>query len=114
MKRPYNAEKLSTKATHIHLKSIDLQGLYNIQDQLMIYTPIRIDEVGEDALYHTMIPSYSILLSVGVLEIIVIIRRYLWKSNKAEEKEQQPSPEILQTSSRPENILAAFALNVLK
>lgn len=53
MKRPYNAEKQATKATHVNLKSIDLQGLHNTQDQLMIKTPILIDEVREDALYHT-------------------------------------------------------------
>lgn len=113
MKIPYNSEKQATKAIHVNLKTIDLQGLHNIQDQLMIQTPIQIDEVRENTLYHTTIPFYSILLSAGVLGIIVATRRYLWKRNDVKRK-QQPSPEILQTSSNPDNIPATFSLNVLK
>lgn len=100
MKIPYHAEKQSNKVPHIHLKSIDLQGLHNIQDQLMmIQTPIQL---------------YSILLSAGVLGVLVATRRYLWKCNKDVKKEQQPSNEILQASGNPENIPATFSLNVLK
>lgn len=67
MKIPYNAEKQAATSPHLHLNSIDLEGLHSIRDQVMLEQPIHLDTIQSDVLYHTTIPFYFILLSASTL-----------------------------------------------
>ncbi|XP_026326336.1 uncharacterized protein LOC113235027 [Hyposmocoma kahamanoa] len=61
---------------HIKLNSINLKGLNDIEDKILMQQPIKIDHINNQ-LYHTTIPFYGILLSAAILTSIIII----WRSN---------------------------------
>lgn len=112
-KIPYDVQKHAT-ATHIELNSIDLQGLHNIQDKIMNQAPVQLDHMQVDAIYHTTIPFYGLLLCAGVITIIMLTRRYRCKCNNVKEKDQQIPAIVLEGNRNLENIPATFSLNVLK
>lgn len=114
MKIPYDAEQRAVTATHVNLNSINLQGLHSIQDQLTIQNPVQLEKVHTDALYHTTIPFYGVLLSASVLVIIVTIRRYLRRCANTTKKDQKPQAATLENNDSSGELPATFSLNVLK
>lgn len=110
----YDAKKQAAVSTHVNLNSIDLQGLHDIQEKIMMQSPVEAKYVRMDALYHTTIPFYAVTLSGVVLIVILVTRRYLWECKKTPTKSQESPAVILQKQDYPGDIPATFSLNVLK
>ncbi|XP_022822053.1 uncharacterized protein LOC111354978 [Spodoptera litura] len=71
----YNMDIKPEKMTQLKLKSIDLSRVHDVQYQLMAQPAIRLNQIPDDALYHTTIPFYTLLLlSAFALIILLIIR----------------------------------------
>ncbi|XP_026319513.1 uncharacterized protein LOC113230006 [Hyposmocoma kahamanoa] len=106
---------------HIKLNSINLKGLHDIEDKILMQQPIKIDHINNQ-LYHTTIPFYGILLSAAILTSIIIIRRSnlctrlkiknpASKDETSTENRINESPEEVEHRS-PKS--ATFSLQVLK
>ncbi|XP_049887860.1 uncharacterized protein LOC126382136 [Pectinophora gossypiella] len=122
MKIPYDEEKRPTTTSHINLHSINLKGLHEIEDRIMMEAPLQLERAQPNALYHTTIPFYIVILSAGALTLYIVLRRYRLWHHKTIEDPASPAPgrhiyekpgnkKQLQTL---ENVPATFSLNVLK
>lgn len=90
MKITYPDDIKITPKTHLNLNTIDLRALHNHQDKIMVQPPLQLASSTE-ALYHTTIPFYIVLLGAAALAAIVLSRRYgLWKRNPGK-REQDPN-----------------------
>lgn len=117
MKIPTDAVTQSPEMqTHIELNSIDLKGLHEIQDKVMLQPNLHLNSIPT-TLYHTTVPFYGVLSSALVLITIICIRRYRTNRCRANPEIRTKKPEAIYAipeKPAPQRTPATFALNVLK
>uniref|UniRef100_A0A2A4JNX4 Envelope fusion protein n=1 Tax=Heliothis virescens TaxID=7102 RepID=A0A2A4JNX4_HELVI len=79
------------EATQFKLNSIDLTNLHDAQYKVMAQTPLQLQPIQSEYLYHTTIPLYIILSSLLALAIFIILRRH--KMFQCKMKEQPAGDE---------------------
>lgn len=70
-------EKLTR--SHIHLNSIDLRRLHDVQQKITTQPALQLDQVPSSYLYHTTIPLYIVVFGALILAMILFARRYKGK-----------------------------------
>lgn len=110
---PFNTEGQMKISSHINLNSINLEELHNIQGKIMMQAPIRTNGDQTEALYHTTVPFYVVLISAGAFIIIMLRQRYNILTCSKPTKDEQP-PVLPENQKNPETIPSTFSLNVLK
>lgn len=63
-------------SSHVNLKSVDLRQLHNIQNKLLLETPLRLDTNLPSSLFHTTLPMYVTLIGISIFAVIFVGRRY--------------------------------------
>ncbi|XP_026330077.1 uncharacterized protein LOC113237706 [Hyposmocoma kahamanoa] len=119
-KIPYDVMKQVATPSHVHLKSIDLKGLHNVQSKLLVEPPLTLDTNETNVLYHTTIPLYVII--TGACALVIAIRsrrRNLWNCKLRNAQEAKPTfNQTLEDPEKAENHIeglpAIFSLNVRK
>lgn len=116
---PYDAEKQDAASNYIHLNSINLRGLHNIQNKIMIRQPVKLENAQSDVLYHTTIPFYVVMLSATILIIVLLSYRYQCLPCKDNTKSNSKDhiyavPEKNEDHMSKDKAPATFALRVLK
>ncbi|XP_026333257.1 uncharacterized protein LOC113240223 [Hyposmocoma kahamanoa] len=119
-KIPYDVMKQVATPSHVHLKSIDLKGLHNVQSKLLVEPPLTLDTNETNVLYHTTIPLYVII--IGACALVIAIRsrrRNLWNCKLRNAQEAKPTfNQTLEDPEKAENHIdglpAIFSLNVRK
>lgn len=105
---------------HLKLNSLHLKGLHDIEDKILMQHPVQIDHTDiNQAMYHTTIPIYTILLAATVLTAVITIRRYdiCNKFRKLEPQDETTVNHHYEEAESPRiqnPTPATFSLNVLK
>lgn len=109
-----NQTNMKTAASpRFTLNSIDLKKLHNMQDRIMLQSPIQAEVTSPETLYHTTIPFYVVLLSAGALAIAALIRRFnLWSCKKVKNQAEGHPNHMYEDPEKKRSIPATFTLKV--
>lgn len=97
MELPVYKDQAHTQGSSVILNSIDLGNLHSINEKIALQTPVKLDEISDQSLYHTTIPVYVILLGAAALTIIGLI--YRASKGKFARKNQSEDANAATTSS---------------
>ena len=90
---PTSREITDDKKPSIQLNSINLKNLHDSNTKISLQSPIQIDQVTNQSLYHTTIPIYVILLSAIALGSVISFRRIMKKrQSKTQPELNIPEP----------------------
>lgn len=102
---------------HIGLNSINLKGLHNVQEKVMLQPTIH-PTSPSGTIYHTTILFYGVLSSALVLAVSILVQRcrLIGHTERPEIRTEEPEtscviPEKPETAKRTP---VTFALNILK
>ncbi|KAL0832338.1 hypothetical protein ABMA28_001771 [Loxostege sticticalis] len=77
MKPTYDIKSLPGEKSHIHLNSVDLRRLHEVQQKVITQPALKLDQAPlESAIYHTTIPLYIIVLSTLVLILFLLVKHF--------------------------------------
>ena len=79
---PTTPDQRETKTSAIVLNSINLQKLHSINSRLALQTPVELNKVNDNIIYHTTIPIYLILIIASVLGFGIAYKRFWLKTSK--------------------------------
>lgn len=119
-KIPYDEANQTATQAHINFKLVNLEGLHNIQNKILMEKPVHIERNHSAVLYHTTIPLYIILLCATIILILKVSRRCKLWDMKPANKEKQPSLEIhtysdvTRNTGKRDELPATFSLNMVK
>nr|WPN07711.1 ORF4 [Ectropis grisescens TED virus] len=93
----------ATNRTATILNSVDLEKLHSINEKIFTQTPISIEHISDQTLYHTTIPLY-IMLSAAMISAYLVYRRFLEKRNIHREAMKAAIPAAPSEEAHPHEI----------
>lgn len=102
---PNPSETRAVTSPKFTLNSIDLRKFHNVQDKVMLQSPIQPRNTSPEVLYHTTIPFYVVLFSALALAIVVLIRHYYntWICKKTgNNPKESPMKHMYEEPEKPE------------
>ncbi|KAH9635048.1 hypothetical protein HF086_004402 [Spodoptera exigua] len=110
----FSPSSFDNNSPRYNLTTIDLNKLHDIQHQILLEKPIKLDTTDITSTYHIVAPLYGIALLSAVALIItyLIRRRQCLRKSAAEETTTTTSG--LQAAAPEDRQAAIFALNVRK
>lgn len=98
----------------IILNTIDLKALHTIDSELLQRHPVKNNDVPNDAIYHTTIPIYIILLIATIVILYFTIRYYLKRRGMREiNQDQSIEPEVYHEIPDKKNASSGTTLSAL-
>lgn len=118
MTLPKSLSLNSTKSlTHYNLTTINLDQLHNIQQQILTEIPTRLSTADSSSIYHTTIPTYSIVI-FGAAALIILLYRHRRRVRSATPTNIELSTVNANSTSIAETLqdrrAATFALDISK
>lgn len=113
---PHSFSTPTNKLSHRYkLNSIELRNLHNIQHQITMEVPVKVNEIDSLSIYHTTIPLYAILILSATVPIILYFyrRRNSLKITSNKDDKNKPKQDSL-SSSLAERKAATFSLDIGK